>query len=169
MGIRKEYIEFLSKNADFEGKKILELGNQIIKDGCLGHYKSSKEYFGSIGCFHLSIDKNGENGAMSYDLSKKITKFDGVFDVVTDFGTSIYVDNKKACYDNIYRMVKPGGVVVHILPAVGSAWVAKYFVDRKFFNDVAKKYNCKIKSLRFIDGLHGKLVAVALEKNEIPE
>ena len=166
MGIRTEYLQFLLKNSEITKAKLLELGNQLIKDGCGGHFKTGKALFCSMGCYHMSIDENGLDGAMNYDLGKKITDFDDEFDIITDFGTSICVKNYKMCYENIYRMCKPGGVMIYILPEENSNWKANYYVDKKFFRDLAKKQGSKVKNIEIINGLHGDLVCAALVKNE---
>ena len=166
MGIRKEYLNFLNENCTLFKVKILELGNQIIKDDCAGHIKTGKELFSSMGCYHISMDTNGLDGAVNEDLGKKITGYDNEFDIICDFGTSICVDNYKMCYQNMVKMCKPGGTMVFILPEVGSDWKANHYVDKKFFVDFAKKNNCKAKKIKVIDGLHGNLVCAALVKNE---
>lgn len=166
MGIRIDYLKFLLENTEIPKAKLLELGNQIIKDGCGGQHKTGKALFCSMGCYHMSIDTNGRDGAMVYDLGKKITDFDNEFDIITDFGTSICVKNYKMCYNNIYRMCKPGGVMVYVLPEENSNWKANYYVNKKFFRNLAKKQGCKVKTTKIIKGLHGNLVCAALVKDE---
>jgi len=160
MGIRKEHLDFLIKNTSLFKAKMLELGNQQMRD----FPKSAKEYFGSIGCYHLSIDRNGLDGSMVYDLGKEINIFDNEFDIITNFGTSCYVDDYNICYSNIHRMCKNDGIMIHILPFKGSKWVANHFVDEEFFLKLAKKFNYKIKDIKEMQGIHGKLLMVALIK-----
>lgn len=156
MGIRKEHLDFLIKNTSLFKAKMLELGNQQMRD----YSKSAKEYFGSIGCYHLSMDKNGLDGSMVCDLGKEITIFDNEFDIITNFGTSCCVDNFETCYKNIYRMCKMDGIIIHVLPKKGSKWIANHYVDKDFFH----KMNLKIKDMQEMQGIYGPLIMAALIK-----
>jgi len=165
MGLRKEYTDFIRKNAPVFQKKMLELGNQIIKDP-ENHdfHNTGKDYFGSLGCLHVSMDINGLDGAITYNLGSIIKSWNNFFDIVINSGFSICVDNYTVCYNNIYNMCKPGGIMIHILPCVGSNWCANHFVNRKFFDDMCFEYGCKIIAFNISKGVHGNLVFVAMEK-----
>lgn len=171
MGLRKEYIDFIlnqipDNDTNFH-TRMLELGSQEIRDPELhSGFLTGQDYFMSIGLLHMSFDINGNHGAIPLDLDLPINGFQDMFDIVTNSGTSICVGvNGSNCYDNIYPMCKPGGVIIHILPLVGSEWHANHFVNRKFFKGHCKKYNCKVIEYQEIDGIHGKLAMVALRKN----
>ncbi|GAG04022.1 unnamed protein product, partial [marine sediment metagenome] len=79
MGFRPETLKFILDNTTVFKMKMLELGNQRIRDNVETDYKTGKEYFGALGCYHLSIDINGEDGTMIYDLGEEINQFDDEF------------------------------------------------------------------------------------------
>jgi 2-polyprenyl-3-methyl-5-hydroxy-6-metoxy-1,4-benzoquinol methylase len=122
MGIQKD-IMFLIKEAldaiemDYDGLQMCELGNQLMR---FGNIKTAKEYFESKGVVHTSIDLNGKDGAEVEDLSQPITKWDGFFDIVTNFGTSEHVENQEVCFNNIDRLCRTGGAMIHAIPLRGT-------------------------------------------------
>jgi len=122
MGIQKDLL-FLVKVAleaidmEYEGLRMCELGNQYMR---FGRYKTAKQYFESLGVDHTSIDMNGRDGALKYDLSKPISDFEEYFDIVTNFGTSEHVENQERCFDNIDRMCRVGGAMIHAVPLKGA-------------------------------------------------
>ena len=148
MGYRKRSIEYtldFINQAGFElnGLKMLELGNQLIWDeeGYEGFFVA-KDYFQSLGVDHTSIDLNGKNGALNIDLNKPIKGL-GEFDVVTNLGTTEHVKNQKECFNNIHRLCRVGGIMIHLVPHVGSTHGDhQYTVE--FFEALAEDRNYKI-------------------------
>ena len=134
MGIRAETLDFFWSGfkaghvEPTEGfrPRMCELGNQHIrptgmdwaeKRG-LPKTKISKILFEAAGFTHVSIDFNGQDGALPLDLREQIKDEDllGSFDVVTNSGTSEHVGNQQACFDNIRQLCKPGGIMIHVNP-----------------------------------------------------
>lgn len=81
----------------------------------LGTYKT---YFESCGWRHVSIDLNGEGGAVKRDLQELIALDDinGPFDVVTNFGTTEHVDDQHPCWNNVHAFVRLGGFLISCTP-----------------------------------------------------
>lgn len=73
---------------------MLELGNKRGTE-----HEPYKPYFVERGIRHVSVDWNGEDGALKLDLRKPLNL--GTFDVVTNFGTSEHVDEQEPCWRNI--------------------------------------------------------------------
>ncbi|MFV1983005.1 MAG: hypothetical protein ACC657_05630 [Thiohalomonadales bacterium] len=96
------------------GFRMLELGN---KKNSKGVYK---DYFNSIGIEHISIDWNGEDGALNLDLRKPI-KLDP-FTHVTNIGTTEHVTNQKAVWENIHNLTDIDGVISSLTPLPGDWW-----------------------------------------------
>lgn len=124
MGIKNRPYQLLmnlitTQNLGLNGLKMCELGNQIMKNvvGVLP-LLSAKDHFTSLGIEHTSIDLNGRDGALPLDLAALINEPDlvGHFDVLTNFGTSEHVKDQYECFRNIHRLVRPGGVVIHVVP-----------------------------------------------------
>jgi len=165
MGLRAEIIKFILDNTPVFKMKMLEFGNQRIRENVETEFETGKEYFGALGCYHLSIDFNGKDGAMIYDLRDKISNFNDEFDIVTNIAVTNYIKKYEGCYDNIYRFCKYGGIMIHVLPEKGSKWSASHYGSTVFFNNLVQKYNfCKIKAIRKFEGDLGNLIMAAIIK-----
>ncbi len=91
-------------------RTMLELGN---KNGTGGKGDSYKRHFQALGIEHTSVDWNGEDGALALDLRQPLNL--GVFDMVTNIGTSEHVDDQAAVWENMNRAA--GKVLVCITPS----------------------------------------------------
>jgi hypothetical protein len=151
----------------FHGLRLCELGNQrvaksaftIMRDVGLepsieeleslllqlplnpaAQLTTGKRLFSGMGLRHVSLDQNGEDGALAVDLSRPLWPANasvglpppGTCDAVTDFGTSEHVgegagfegsagwDAQYAAFRNVHDLARPhGGVMVHALPLAG--------------------------------------------------
>jgi hypothetical protein len=90
---------------------IMELGNKKNPRGVYKHY------FESIGIEHVSIDWNGQDGALPYDLQQPLP-LDRTFDVVTDIGCIEHVEQQEPVWRNVHNFSH--GYMVHILPLVNT-------------------------------------------------
>jgi len=148
MGLRIytiNYIHDMINRAGFKlsGLRMCELGNQLIKDNYKG-FSVAKEYFESVGIDHVSIDINGKNGALPLDLNNHLPAYIiNKFDVVTNIGTSEHVKNNSMCFQNIHDLCVDGGIMIHLLPAVGvKHGIRQYSCD--WFRDLSKHRNYSI-------------------------
>lgn len=123
MGISKDtlYLIELSKksvNKTWKNITVCEFGNQRFHDGATP-FKTSKEYYKSLGAKHVSIDINGKDGALKKDLSRAIS-MNTKFDIVTNFGTIEHVENGQySAFKNMHNLTKVNGVMVHVFPLAG--------------------------------------------------
>ena len=143
MGISKDNIDLMDMalsaigKDSFNGLQICELGNQRMR---FGQYETGKEYLSAHGAIHISIDRNGMDGAIVLDLAKPIKLWRGKFDLVTNYGTSEHVQNQKACFDNINNFCKAGGAMVHAVPFKGTYKThCNFHYDTEFFVELAKE------------------------------
>lgn len=120
----------------FAGKSMLELGNQFLYvwskpwpeypdrfvDPNNGQkLPVSKQLWQTMGLHHTSIDLNGQDGALPYDLSVKLPLLDKEhFEVLTDFGTSEHVPNLWQCLKNLHDHSRPGSIFFHVNPLTGN-------------------------------------------------
>lgn len=187
MGLRKEYIEWmlemlaLSGYGSFKGLRMCELGNQEIKESAsdyfyekgMKRFKTGKEYFTYLGFYHTSIDINGKDGALPIDLTKPIVdgNLTGLFDVITNFGTTEHVRNQFECLKNLHSLCKVDGIFLHLVPPTGYEKVRTarhyYVSDRNqheyhphFFNRLAARCSYNILDTRTIRDL----ICVAMRK-----
>jgi hypothetical protein len=109
--------EFVGLN----GLKMMELGNQFLylnPDSGIPHSSVAKYHFEKLGVRHVSIDLNGQDGALVYDLGTKILshEWENSFDIVTDFGTIEHVYNVYEAFRNTHYFCREGGIMMHVLP-----------------------------------------------------
>lgn len=101
------------------GGSMLELGNKKNPNGVY------KDYFVSLGLEHISVDWNGQDGALAWDLRDPRPelvhggKWHQHFDIVTNIGTTEHVIPQGAVWQNILDALKVGGHLVCVTPAPG--------------------------------------------------
>ena len=122
-------------------KRILELGNQTIYFGAQWE-KPAKLWFQQKGYEHISIDLNGQDGALIFDLCTPLSPEMlalGQFDAATDFGTSEHVANLYECYHSLDQWCRSGGLIFHENPKTGS-WPLHgfHFFREAFYWEFAK-------------------------------
>lgn len=175
MGLTYQGLDFLKKNTVLENSIMCEFGDQNLysvggetegsfaKPMFLGKYKVSE---------HVSIDLNGEGGALPYDLNEMLpVDLKGKFGIVTNFGTLEHVKSLYYGFLNMDRVCKEGGIMVHVLPLIDNWPMHGYhFFSEEFFNNLAKVCNYKLLDM-FVDkpnfgGEDSYQVFCALQKTE---
>lgn len=173
MGLKREYLEFIERAVgSFEGKRMLELGNQRISRRARVGARTGKAYYTALGAAHTSLDFNGKDGAIPLDLSQPIDKPDwrGHFDVITNAGTTEHVEPFAAqyvCFRNLHEWLKPGGVFIHIVPAIeeldaSGRWMnhCNHYYAAAFFEMLARENDYELLESTIVNELH----AAALRK-----
>jgi hypothetical protein len=124
------------------GSSMLELGNK--KKGDFVY----KAFFQSRGFRHVSIDWNGQDGALKKDLRKPLKL--GTFDMVTNIGTSEHVSEKDyngqvGCWRNLMEAMHVGSVLISITPKPGS-WPRHgvWYPTEEFFHELARLNGCGV-------------------------
>jgi hypothetical protein len=180
MGLRKSYIDFINRNITscygqaISGLKMLELGDQVIKKKSGISESTGKEYFTNRGFFHISVDLNGQRGALVKDLTnhEDFLEWPMYFDIVTNSGTTEHVEpfeSQYDCFEIIHNCTKIGGLMIHIVPDILSLEAGQfvnhcnYYYSEKFFNELAVNSNYSILENIFMDNLR----CVALIKNTV--
>ncbi|KKM81428.1 hypothetical protein LCGC14_1329870 [marine sediment metagenome] len=158
MGISIHNWTLLQKALNYFGKDLsniamCELGNQRIRhpERMSITALTGKEYFQTLGMKHSSIDQNGRDGSLQYDLNEPIVDSSLInqFDIITNFGTSEHVTNQYQCFRNIHNLCKKEGLFVHCVPMKGS-WQndgvhsCRYRYSTMFFTRLASIYNYEI-------------------------
>lgn len=171
MGLKPDALEFLTQAvaAQFRettGLRMLELGNLMIKQPGRPR-QTAKTYFQTLGFEHTSFDLNARDGALPIDLSQPVPdRFHGRFDIVTNSGTSEHVeplDGQYNCFANIHNCLRPGGLMVHIVPEAGSfPGHCPFYYTPDFFQALADLNDYEIQQLKRLDRKSNFLVAAAL-------
>lgn len=122
------------------GCSMLELGNKR-KSTAEGSVFVYKKFFESQGFRHVSVDINGQDGALKLDLTKPLKL--GTFDMVTNIGTTEHVsennfDGQVSCWRNILEAMHVGSVLVSNTPQKG-AWLhhGTWYPQQEFFVELA--------------------------------
>lgn len=148
MGINRTVILYLPSilkglgKSSWEGIKMLEFGNQLVR----GKDLTSKQMFEGLGAKHVSIDMNGLDGALPFDLREEIKDIGEPFDVVTNFGTTEHIQGDQyQPFKTMHDLVKKDGIIISILPAGGflkthGHW--RYSSD--FFSELSKLNNYEV-------------------------
>ena len=157
--ILKEIVDMMeiglnAADMTFKDIKVCELGDQRMK---WNEFQTGKKWILNEGAKeHVSIDLNGQRGALKLDLSKKIGKWHNYFDMVTNYGTAEHVENGiYECYQNIHNFTKPIGVIVNAgPPARGCPWHSPYHYEPWFFEKLAElaNYKCVLSEIRVVAG-----------------
>lgn len=170
MGLKRSYIDFIRESVEstlggFGGTRMLELGNQRIARRAMIGARTGKAYYTDLGVEHTSLDFNGKDGAVALDLSVAVDKpeWHGYFDIVTNAGTTEHVephDAQYTCFANLHEWLKPGGIFIHIVPAVeGLASTNRWdkhcnnYYSAAFFEMLARENDYALVASRVINHL----------------
>lgn len=170
MGLTAPYINFIEASVGLafgdgvRGLRMLELGDQVVFDDRLTE-KTGKEYFVNRGYEHVSVDLNGEHGAVVRDLTKPAQFHDwfGSWDIVTNSGTTEHVEPFEAqyeCFRILHNCMKVGGITVHLVPDIDErdqhgAWMdhCRYYYSQAFFDVMARECDYDVLFNTVIAGL----------------
>jgi SAM-dependent methyltransferase len=120
---------------------MLELGNKKTGD------VSYKSFFESIGFEHVSVDWNGEDGALPLDMRLPLPDWEA-FDMVTNFGCTEHVSVQEPIWESIHRLCKVGGVYIGMCPAPGSWWWhGEFYPTEEFYRQFAALNGYQIEHL----------------------
>lgn len=148
--------------------RVCELGDQIINRW--HPLTTGKAYLINKGVQeHISIDWNGQNGALKKDLSRPIDEWKNYFDMVTNYGTSEHVSDQYQVFRNIHNFCKVGGAMVHSVPIIGG-WKTHcdFHYNTEFFDLLSKEtgYKCVINETRVMS-FRGCLRLSSIDKTNV--
>lgn len=109
-------------NVVLPGLHVAELGNQQVYPDVFGSKFPAKRLWERFGCEHVSFDINGRDGALPIDLGLPLpSRYRERFDLVTNIGCAEHVETSQYwCWRNVHELAKPGGLMIHACPEVGS-------------------------------------------------
>lgn len=108
--------------------------------------------FEQDGAVVVSIDINGKDGALPFNLEKPLPNSLGQFDAILNGGTTEHIKKQHECFENIHNLCKIDGLMFHIVPLLGS-WSRHgyYMYSLDFFKDLALKSQYAIVDLYIED------------------
>lgn len=122
MGINALTYPILQRYIDSE--PVALMGNLYMRRGVLKDYPGASRYASLFlravhGATVVSFDIKPRRHARAWNLNRPLVGFDNYFGVVFNGGTGEHVKNQGVFWDNCHRIVKPGGVMIHVVPLVG--------------------------------------------------
>lgn len=122
------------------GTSMLELGNK--RNGSATY----KAFFIARGYRHVSVDLNGQDGALPLDLTKPLNL--GTFDFVSNIGTTEHVAEQEPVWRNILEAMHVGSVLVSTTPKPGDwTWHGEWYPHGEFFHSLAELNGLHIERL----------------------
>ncbi len=82
------------------------------------------------------------------------------FDLITNFGTAEHVFNVAQVFMTIHQLLKDGGVVLHILPALGDCNHGFWNIHPTVFFDIARENGYEILDYQYMDNAYGRWFAL---------
>lgn len=137
MAINALIVDWLSRlNTDygiFEDASVFDLGPQDLMPSArdkfyppLGEDEWGREVYLRLGARDYAAADLGDPRARFCDFNSP-PRGEGLFDVVTNFGTSEHVINQSAVFRFLHESARTGGAMLHVLPVAGG-------IDHGFFN-----------------------------------
>lgn len=117
------------------GNSMLEFGGKINAG------LTYKAWFKSKGFRHVSLDWNGQHGALIRDLRKPQWPEFGQFDMVCNIGTSEHVSDQAGFWANAHHLCKVGGVYVGQCPYHDGKswwWHGEWYPTEQFYESFAE-------------------------------
>lgn len=115
------------------GDRMLELGNKKSNG------VSYKSYFKALGFTHVSVDWNGQDGALPLDMRNPLPDWEP-FDMVTNFGCTEHIEVQEPIWESMHRLCKVGGVQIHMCPMPGDWWWhGNHYPTIQFYRQYAER------------------------------
>lgn len=171
MGINAEFVNLvasLRQKGSLEGSSVIELGAQdvCVDDDVIdrilsrfalseatGPIANAAALYRLLGFeVYRAIDASGEHNALLFDLNEDLKRrygFSEQFDLVTNLGTAEHCFDQRTVFSNIHNLCKPGGLIIHALPAQGNVNHAFYNYHPRFFADLATSNRYEVVDLSF--------------------
>lgn len=169
MGILAEPLQFIRELKLPPGFSVCELGDQFITHGV--RRLAADVYRDELRCGrYVSIDGNGRNGAVAYDLNEPLPRSIGTFDLVTDFGTGEHVFNQWQVFKTIHELIRKKGFFVFDRPTQGyeaNGGHCYFNVHECVFNDFAAANFYKVLRLERQATKRGELLRGVMQKTRL--
>jgi SAM-dependent methyltransferase len=101
---------------------------------------------------YVSIDLDGHDGALRYNLNLPLDEtyqFRDTFDLVTNHGTTEHCFDQFRCFENVHKLTRTGGIMLHALPSQGYQNHAFFNYHPSFFLDLASANGYDVLGLHY--------------------
>ena len=101
---------------------------------------------------YASVDLADQRATFAHDLNAPMPEI-GQYDVVTNFGTAEHVFDIATAFRSMHRLLKPGGLSLHCMPAFAFIDHGFYNVHPVFFVELAKANAYEIVDFSYVDNM----------------
>ncbi len=101
---------------------------------------------------YVSIDLDGHDGALRFNLNLPLDEtyqFRESFDLVTNHGTTEHAFDQFRCFENVHKLTRTGGIMLHALPSQGYQNHAFFNYHPSFFLDLASANGYDVLGLHY--------------------
>ena len=129
------------------GSTMFELGGKVNPQCDWTTYKA---WFESLDYRHISVDWDGQYGAIKRDLRSPLWEEFGQFDMVCNIGCSEHVSDQRAVWENVHMLTKVGGVYVGQCPYYDGKswwWHGEWYPTEAFYESFADLNGRKIERM----------------------
>jgi SAM-dependent methyltransferase len=112
---------------------------------------NQQAFYRIFGFYHYeSCDALDRRAQHRIDLNFPVPQL-GPFDCVTNFGTSEHVFNIAEVFSSVHRLLRPGGIALHVLPCCGDVNHGFYSVHPTLYSDIARVNGYDVVDLLYVD------------------
>lgn len=133
-----------------------------IFEGKTPRPRSQRDFYSIFGAgSYRSIDLGDPRADFRLDLNLPVPVSTGVYDVVTNFGTTEHVFNIGQTFANIHNLLKVDGIQLHTLPAYGYIDHGFYNIHPSVYLDMARANAYEIVDVLYIDNINVRMAHVS--------
>ncbi|OIQ73062.1 hypothetical protein GALL_453030 [mine drainage metagenome] len=134
--------------------------NAVVENGGLSP-SSQKILYAALGIGrYFSSDIADPRADFRIDLNQPVQSHLGTFDLITNFGTAEHVFNIAQVFMTIHQLLKDGGVVLHILPALGDCNHGFWNIHPTVYFDIARENGYEILDYQYMDNAYVRWFAL---------
>ena len=123
------------------GKEPVELGGPFVNQMVSGVEQmpetspSSRVFWESLGYEYTAFEFGGHRDVLSLDLNQDLVPQDlrSSFDLLVNSGTTEHVANQDNAFRIVHDLTKPGGLIIHDVPAGGMMTHGMFGYNMQFF------------------------------------
>jgi hypothetical protein len=135
-----------------------------IYDGKTPRPRCQRDFYSIFGAgSHCSIDLGDPRADFPLDLNLPVPASAGVYDVVTNFGTTEHTFNIGQTFANIHNLLEVDGIQLHTLPAYGAIDHGFYNIHPSVYLDMAKANAYEVVDLFYVDNINVRMAHVTHE------
>lgn len=124
-----------------------------IFEGAEARRSSQRDFYGVFGIArYAALDPFDDRADYRYDLGRFVPMF-GRYDVITNFGTAEHVFDIANVFRTAHRLLRPGGILLNVLPAQGEVDHGFYNVHPVLFHMMAVHAGYEICDFQYIDDI----------------